>query len=340
MAKGATVDTAADITASGPPRRRDPVTELAVVGGDRSWSVARLLRRAGLAVIDAEPPPAQTPEALVERYGFGVASVRGGRLGHLRQVRQLVAEALNGWQPQHAIWAQPDGTVVDGLRADLDPVGLPDRAAVKAYRAGHLAAVRHVILRAQVLVVCPATLQGLLDPADGTIYPVPPASVALPGEAALVPYRSTVEEAEADLVALLADLKAVNPGLILRVVVRPAGADAAACEDEAVLRALAAEWQGRLAGVEADPLFDHLLDRAALVEPGSERAMRLGGLLSGLLRGEDIVDLLVPGAPPPAAAPAMDKAARKERRKNREARRQKQKGSSVVCEDELLEAFS
>jgi hypothetical protein len=319
------------------------VTEIAVLGGDRSWSVARLLRQAGLTVIDAEPPPAQTPAPLAERHGFGLASVRGGRLGHLRQLRQLVEAALGGTGPRAVGWPQPDGTVVDGLRADVDPCGLADGAEVAAYRAAHLAAVRHVVLRAQVLIICPATLSGLVDPADGTVYPTPPAGVALPGDAALVPYRSGDAEAEADLVALLASLKAVNSGIRLRVVVRPGGADPAACAEEAALRALAAGWSQRIAGVAADPVFDHLLERATEVEAGTDRAQRLGAVLAGLLGGDDLVDLLSPeglaqGAV--AAAPPLDKAARKERRKNREARRQKQKAPSVVCEDELLEAFS
>lgn len=333
------MDDATDISGPEAPGHRDPLTGIAVLGGGPGWSVAQRLRLLGVAVMDAEPPPAQTPEQLAEKYGFGFASVRAGRLAHLGHARQVVEAALAGRSFPNAFWTQPDGSVLDALRVEVDPHGLPDRTAAEAYRQAHLATVRRLVLRAQVLILCPITLRSWRDPADGTLYPEPSAGVTTNG-LQLTDSRSTPEAVDADFAALHALLKSANPALRLRLVIRPSGTDLAACADEAVLRALAGRWVERFSDVSADPVFDHLLDRAAQIEAGSGAAQSAGAILSGLLNGAELGQLLSGAVAAPAPTAPLDKAARKERRRNREAKRQKAKSGSVVCEDELLEAFS
>lgn len=112
---------------------------IAVLGGDAAFPLASLLRRTGVEVLDADPPPEGISATLAARYGFGHASLRAGRLDHLRQVRQLVEAALSDWRPRNGVWLQPDGSLIDGLRATVDPQGLADPAAARAYPDAHLA---------------------------------------------------------------------------------------------------------------------------------------------------------------------------------------------------------
>jgi hypothetical protein len=316
--------------------------ELAVLGGDPAFPVAAALRRAGANVLDAEPAPEGTSDTLAQRYGFGLASVRTGPLDSIRLMRHLVDEALADQQPRNLFWTQPDGQVIDGRRAAIEPQGLPDLATASSYRAAHLTALRHVLTTAPVLILCLARTDTLLDPEDGCAYPKPPAEAVLPPGISLATHRSGPAELDADFFAMHATLIAANPGLRLRIVVKPAGPDPAACQDEATLRACAAGWAGRLSSVSTDPIFDHLLDRALRNTAAGQDNGALTHVLVGLAEGADLATLLAPASAPEPLPPQMDdKAARRERRKLREARRQKpRKDGSVVCEDELLEAFS
>jgi hypothetical protein len=308
------------------------------------------LRRAGIEVLDVDPPPEGISATLAARYGFGHASLRAGRLDHLRQVRQLVEAALSDWRPRNAVWLQPDGSLIDGLRATVDPHGLADPAAAHAYRDAHLAAARRLFTTARVLILSPSTTTGLFDPDDNCLYPDPPETVTLSEGLRLSRLRATPEDLDADFAAIHATLRAHNPDLHLHLMIRPAGSAHQACEDEAILRSLAASWQIRLPGVTADPLLDHLLDRFTAEADKGRDIPGLGHLIAGLLTGGDLASLLaapaqiqtdLTGAPAgPVADKSSGKAARRERRRNRDARRQKGKSGSVVCEDELLEAFS
>ncbi|MCU0827777.1 MAG: hypothetical protein MUE52_10310 [Tabrizicola sp.] len=317
--------------------------ELAVLGGDPAFPVAAALRRAGANVLDAEPPPEGTSDALAQRYGFGLASVRAGRLDSLGLMRNLVEEALTDRQPRHLFWTQPDGQVIDGFRAAIDPQGLPDLAAASSYRKAHLAALRRVLTSAPILILCLTRTGAMVDPADGSAFPEPPPGTVLPPSANLAAHAPDPAELDADFATLHGILQAANPGLRLRVVVKPAGSDPVASRDEATLRACASGWAGRFPSVSADPLFDHLLDRTLHSTSGSGDDSAIFRVLVGLAEGADLAVLLGagPASAPSPSPPQLDKAARRERRKLRQARRQKsKKDSSVVCEDELLEAFS
>lgn len=312
---------------------------MAVFGGATDRPLAPLLRRAGIEIADAEPPPAEIRPALAARYGFGRASARTGPMGHLREVRQVLDAAISGWRPQHGFWQQTDGGWVDGLRPGIDPAGLPDLTTAEAYRAGHLAALRRLITTTPLWIIGLSTLTGLVDPADGTVYPEPPDGIRPPPGAGLVRRASQPDALDADFAALHATLKQQNPALRLRIVIC---ADPAS-EEGATLRRHAITWSRQFADVASDPVFDHLVDRLAGLPDNSLDAPRLGAVLLGLAQGGDLLDLLSQGPQTTATSPktdTADRAARRERRRKRAERRETERSPSVVCEDELLEAFS
>lgn len=301
---------------------------IAVLGGDAEWPVARLLRKAGLVVLDAEPAPKQTEDALADRYGFGVASVRAGALGDLRLVAQMLRAAVAGQVPEGIVWTE-GGAPRDALRAGVEPAA-ETAEEVMANHAAHLAAVRRLI-GAAGLVVLPLREVAVVD-CGGVLYPAPPAGMK-------PPKSRKAKAAPAEEAALLAAMEAIvevlGPTVAVRLVC-PAGVTGDA------QRALAARIVARVAGVMHHPLVDEIMGRlgSAEVEPG------VGALLSRVIGAGDVVAVLAGGAeaaPAPApVAKAEDKAARRARREARAKRKAKAGGDQarIVCEDELLEAFS
>lgn len=319
-------------TGSGAPL----IEPVAVLGSGPDGSVAGILRRCGLNVLDAEPGPKQLSDSLAARYGFGLASVRAGRLGNLRRIRQLVEEALTGRRMAHGLWLQSDGTVIDGARAECDPVGMPDVAAATIYREAHLEALRRLLSATRTLVLPLWTVAGVSDPSDGTVFAAAPSTVQVPKSLKLKAHRSDARGLDEDFAALHAVLKAVRPDLLIRVVITADPSDPDSSQTEALLRAVAAGWPKRFADVAVDPILDHLLGHLS----EEETVGKLGGIVARLFRGAQLVDLLETGGTSAPALVVVDPAARRERRRKRREKRAGTDTAAVMCEDELLEAFS
>lgn len=319
---------------------------VAVLGADPGFSLARLLRRGGLAIADAEPAPKQASEALACRFHFGLASARAGTLGEVRRIADLLAQARSLVMPESGFWPQPDGSFVDGWRPEVDGAGLPDLAKARAFRRAHLGAVAQVLTTSDTLVLPLLHVTALRDPATGSVFAEPPPGVAHPD-----PPRHRAEAADLDaaFARLHAEAQAAHPGLRLHLVVPPARpedpAETRAARD--LLAAQAALWARSFAGVRHDPVFDALLGRAAALPADHPELDALASVLARLGAGADLLEI-VAGSAAPLAAPAPD-AGRQRRQKDpeRRARRKakaeaKGKGAAakVMCEDELLEAFS
>ncbi|ETD91164.1 hypothetical protein [Rhodobacter capsulatus] len=312
---------------------------LTVLGGDPAFSQA--LRRGGARLDDAEPGPKQASAALLAQFHYGLASARAGALGDVRLIAQLIAAARGEAQP--VFWPQPDGTLVDAARPEVDPAGLPDLATATAYRQAHLTALARLLTEAETLVLPLGTPALLADPDGGQVFPRPPATLLAPDwpEA-----RTTARDLDAGFARLWAGLQALNPALRLCLIVLPAppGARAETRASHALLAARAADWARGTAQVRHDPVLDALVGR--LLAPGGEAdADRLASLVVRLCGGADLLDLVAGAAPdadtPDAATDRKRRAKDPERRARRKARAEARgKTAKVMCEDELLEAFS
>lgn len=301
---------------------------IAVLGGDARWPVARLLRKAGLTVLDAEPAPKQIDEPLADRYGFGVASVRAGALGDLRLVAQMLRAALSGEVPDGIVWSD-GGAPRDALRAGVEPAAESVEEVV-ANHAAHLVAVRRLIAVAG-LVVIPLRAVEVVE-CGGLLYPAPPEGLKPPKSRKP---KAAVAGEEAAVAAMEAVLGLLGAGVRVRLVC-PAGPEGEA------LRALAGRLAARFERVLHHPLVDEVLDRLTVAEP----APGVGALMARLIGVGDVVSALAGAEGGEAvAAPVAkgeDKAARRARREARAKRRAKGGADTarVMCEDELLEAFS
>ena len=87
---------------------------VATAGSCFAQHIGRALRRAGVALLDVEPPPDALPTEQHARFGFGAYSARYGNLYTARQLRQLAEQAFGERledRKQHVLLAHRGGVL-------------------------------------------------------------------------------------------------------------------------------------------------------------------------------------------------------------------------------------
>lgn len=307
-----------------------------VLGGDAIWPIAPLLRFAGVTVLDSEPPPKQIEPALAERYGFSAASVRAGTLGDPRLLLQHLRSAVDDTTPGHLVWTDGDGLFRDATRAMIEP-GADSANEVVANHKAHLAALRKVVGQADLLVL-PLRGTSVVEDGKGSFFPAPLKGMKPPRGCKTKASPTDADGLKAAFGSFLQLLHELRPGCRVRLL----------CPDQGEeVRSLATALAKESDGVLYHPLIDELLLRLQ----GSDRDPKLGVLLAKVLHAADVVGVLAEtvmaasGAEPSKADSPQggdlgkaEKRARKAARARRKA--EESSGAQVVCEDELLEAFS
>jgi len=151
--------------------------KIATAGSCFAQHVGRALRQSGFNVIDAERAPALVPDAVKQRYGFGLYSARYGNIYTIRQLLQLWREATGRADPAVPVW-QRDDRFFDAQRPGLEPNGFDSASDVLAHRSLHLAAVRKAFLLADVIVFTFGLTETWLHTDSGTVYPTCPGTIA------------------------------------------------------------------------------------------------------------------------------------------------------------------
>ncbi len=222
----------------------DPVvrTRFAIAPGDRiatagscfAQHIARRLRQLGDYYLVAEDG-ADLPEADRAARQYGLFSARYGNIYTTAQLLQLWREAQGEWTPAVAAWRREDGRWVDPFRPTVEPDGFDSPVSVAAERERHLAAVRGLFERCDILVFTLGLTEGWRSRADGAVYPLAPGvagGVYDPAEHEFVNFAPA--EVEADLAAFLEAVKMRNPRLRVILTVSPVPL-AATYEDRSVL---------------------------------------------------------------------------------------------------------
>lgn len=319
--------------------RRGPVSEVsavAVLGGDPIWPIASILRCAGVAVLDGEPPPKQVGPNLAERYGFSAASVRAGTLGDPRLLAQLLRCVVSDTTPNHLVWTDGNGLFRDATRAIIEPGTESLREVVENFRA-HVAALRKIIKQADLLVFLLRDLQ-IVEDGKGLFFPAPLTGMRPPKGCKI---KSSPNETDALKEAFRTSFRLIQelrPDCKVRLI----------CPDQSEsVRALAVNLAEEDERIMYHPLVDELVARLRL----EGQITRLGALLAKVLHASDVVTVLADlaihtdEAEPSESAPEDESSLRKASRKARRAARGRRKDEEnaqeqIVCEDELLEAFS
>ncbi len=203
-----------------------PGQSVATMGSCFAQHISRHLQSVGLdyMVTEAAPPELDAAEATARQYG--VFTARFGNVYTVRQALQLVQRAFGLFAPAEDAWPTLPSAArqgwVDAFRPQIQPHPLPSAEAVREAARHHLAAVRTMFTQARWLVFTLGLTEAWRARADGAVYPVAPGVAAGAFDPARHEFVNfTVAEIEADLAALLAAVKAVNPGCQVILTVSP-----------------------------------------------------------------------------------------------------------------------
>jgi hypothetical protein len=217
--------------AAPPPDAIDPVVamkfrigredRIVTAGSCFAQHIAGRLTRAGCNVLVTETAHPLLPQAVAERFGYGIYTARTGNIYTARQLLQLWRRANGTLHPLDDVWCQ-NGRFYDPFRPAIQPGGFASAREYTIDRAKHFAAVREAFATMDVLVFTLGLTECWEDAADGCVYPVCPGTLA----GAFDPDRHTllnlsVAEVLADLQQFCTEVRAANPHFRMILTVSP-----------------------------------------------------------------------------------------------------------------------
>jgi hypothetical protein len=326
----------------------EPDHKIATAGSCFAQHIARNLRKNGFSVVDQEPPPPGMSDETSRKYGYGLYSARYGNIYTPRHLLQLAREALGRFKPSDHIW-ENNGRWYDAMRPSVEPDGFDRPDLVPLHRSFHLKKVRRVLRSCDVFVFTFGLTEGWLHRASGTTYPTAPGTIAGSYDPAVHAFRNfSFNEVLTDFVDFRSLMKEINPGVRFILSVSPVPLTAtvsgvhvlqATTYSKSVLRAVAGELYGMFEDVDYFPSYE-------LVASPFSRGIFFDPNLRSV--NEAAVDHVMrvffsqhrpPETPVETTEEPADGNPDNGDRKRRLKKARKAKGN-VVCEDELLEAFS
>jgi hypothetical protein len=304
-----------------------PTDRIATAGSCFAQHIAGHLRRSGYTVIDAEPPPNRTPEALAKKYGYLIYSARFGNIYLTRQLLQLQDE-VRGKTPRKDIVWEKKGRFYDALRPAVEPNGLSTPEEVIDQRRDHLRRVARMFREVDIFIFTFGLTEGWINSETGLVYPTCPGTIAGTFDPKIHAFKNfNVEEVYTDFVAFRKALKRQRPDVRFLVTVSPVPLKATASKhhvlpattySKSVLRAVAGQLQEEFDDVDYFPSYEMIASSwsGGFFYEHDLREVNEGGVAA--------VMRVFSQQHPPAAARAVAGAMNKE---------------TVVCEEELLGAF-
>jgi hypothetical protein len=217
-----------------------PGDKVATAGSCFAQHIARHLDRAGFNYhITEQAHPILAKKVAAERQ-YGLYSARYGNIYTTRQLHQLLLRAYGRFSPAEDAWVQPDGRAADPFRPTIEPGGFGSEAEMRADRRQHLAAVRHMLETLDVFIFTLGLTECWVSREDGAVFPVcPGVSGGTFDPARHVFHNLTVDEVVADMRAVIAILRGVNPKARVLLTVSPVPLAATGREEAHVLAATA-----------------------------------------------------------------------------------------------------
>lgn len=312
----------------------DSSAAIATAGSCFAQHIGRALRETGMNVLDLEPPPPGLSGENAARYGYGLYSARYGNIYSVRQLRQLLEDALSDKVREEDFWFA-GARVHDGLRPNVDPDGLDSVEEAIFLRRYHLAQVRRLVALSDVFVFTAGLTETWMNRLTGTAYPIAPQVIASPSQEVEIEFHNMrFAEILADLEAVRSLLQEVRPGIQMLVTVSPVPLTATASgkhvleatnSSKATLRAALGEFAERNEDVDYVPSYEIVTNPAArgnLFAPNLRSVTQAGVaiVIGQFLLAHGLTKSTAPRAP-------------------FVANEFEEKVDGVVCEEALLEAF-
>lgn len=320
-----------------------PSDKIMTAGSCFAQHIARQMRQRGYSVLDQEPPPPGLEGEQAKAFGYNLYSARYANIYVVRQLLQLIQEATGSFAPTDPVWRK-GSRFYDALRPSVEPEGLESPEEVRYHRDHHLAAVRQLINSVDVLVLTLGLTETWMHK-DGTVYPTAPGTIAGSYDSDSHVFKNmTVSDIFDDLCAVRDFLMKIRPNLKILLTVSPVPLTATASGQhvlsatiysKSVLRAAAGQMYDTFDNVDYFPSYELIASHPSRGRAFEDnlRTVTSKGVASVMSIFFNQHTLSTPsGAPlqPLAETSSSNSTPEKTPRA---------KKSSVVCEEELLEAF-
>ena len=245
----------------------EPTDLIATAGSCFAQHIAKKLTQNGFSVIQNEPSPPHLSEANAQKFGYGIFSARFGNIYVVRQLLQLLQEALGKRTPtaEEIVW-ENDGRFYDALRPSVEPTGLESPALVMTHRESHIKHVRRMFRKMNVFVFTLGLTECWVNKATGTVYPTCPGTIAGQFDPEKYEFKNlTFEETYNDFLRFRNLIKLQNPTARFILTVSPVPLTATASGthvlsattySKSVLRAVAGQLYAEFEDVEYFPSYE------------------------------------------------------------------------------------
>ncbi|WP_449448232.1 GSCFA domain-containing protein [Thermomonas brevis] len=227
--------------------------------------IGQTLKKNGFNFRDFEPAPSLFPAEQARKYNYGVYSARYCNIYTARQLLQLLSRAFGGFIPREAAW-EKDGGVVDPFRPLLEPDPFGSMAELERSRQSHLAAVRELFEKTELLIFTLGLTEAWVSKVDGAVFPLCPGTVGGTFDGNTHAFANfNYSEVVEDLVSLVTHARSTNRNIRFMLTVSPVPLTAtksghpvlaATMYSKSVLRAVAGHLSSELDAVDYFPAYE------------------------------------------------------------------------------------
>jgi hypothetical protein len=196
--------------------------KVATSGSCFAQHIGRYMRESGLNYYVTETAnPIASPE-VAEKLGYGVFTARYGNIYTSRQLLQLLRRAYGRFTPKEDIWVESATKIIDPFRPNVQPEGFSSMLEYRTDRDNHLHHVREMFENLDVLVFTLGLTECWASREDGAVFPLCPGVLGGRFDKKRHEFVNLdVEDVVADMVAFVAELRAINPEARLILTVSP-----------------------------------------------------------------------------------------------------------------------
>jgi len=238
---------------------------VATAGSCFAQHIAKRLSAEGFNYYVPEDGGSLSEEVRRER-NYGVFSCRYGNLYTTRQLVQLFDRSMGRFTPLENAWKRPDGRYVDPFRPQIEPDGFESEEAMLQSRTEHLACVREMFTKLDILVFTLGLTESWESREDGAVFPLAPGVSGGAMDPSRHRFRNlTAKEVADDLELFLLKLQGVNPKARVILTVSPVPLIAtyenrhvlvSNTHSKSVLRTVAGEMASRYSQCEYFPSYE------------------------------------------------------------------------------------
>jgi hypothetical protein len=249
-------------TAKWPLSKQDKV---ATAGSCFAQHIGRALANAGYSWFDAEPAPAILPEATRRQFNYGIFSFRTGNIYTVALLRQWLSWAFGQATPSREVWMDRN-RFYDPFRPSIEPEGFATESELFAAREVTLQALRQAVTTSSVFVFTLGLTEAWIDDSGGHVYPMCPGTVAGEFDPARHRFHNyRYDEIRRELELALDLMRAQNPQLRFLLTVSPVPLTATASsqhvlvatiQSKSTLRAVAGDMADARTDTDYFPSFE------------------------------------------------------------------------------------